>query len=66
MFMKTKDRGRNQPPPTLLIEGEELPAPLLRRRGVGERDFAIFADFAPWRETGFFDNESGGTKPECI
>jgi len=52
--MKTKGRCRNQPPRPLLVQGGEFPqAPLLGGGGVwGWWDFAAFATFAPWRETG--------------
>jgi len=54
--MKTKDRYRNQPPPSPPYPRRgvpKLPSSVEEGLGlVGRRDFAVFASFALWRETG--------------
>jgi len=71
MFMKTKDRLRNQPPlahpyprrgiavlPPHPMKGIRNSPPRMRR-GWGWWHFASFASFAAWRETGFLMPKTG-------
>ena len=63
MFMKIKDRGRNQPPPTPPYPRRGLLcSPPRMRRGGWWWDFAALAPVAPWRETGFVVRENRGNK----
>jgi hypothetical protein len=54
------------PGPSLSKEGNFPGTPPQMRRGRGWWDFAAFAHFAPWRETGIVMRKNDGTKRECL